>query len=96
MYEVALTEAYFPAQRDSDVREITVGGLLREIAARRPNAEALVEELPSPQHRGAHFVVPIPGKGGRGKALPVSACNAVSLPASDPAALFRNAHSSSR
>ena len=43
MYEVALTEAYFPAQRDIDVREITVGGLLREVAARRPDAEALVE-----------------------------------------------------
>ncbi|MCY4481011.1 MAG: AMP-binding protein [Rhodospirillales bacterium] len=43
MYEVALTEAYFPAQRDIDVREITVGGLLREMAARRPDAEALVE-----------------------------------------------------
>ena len=43
MYEVALTEAYFPAQRDVDVREITVGGLLREIAARRSDAEALVE-----------------------------------------------------
>ncbi len=43
MYEVALNEAYFPAQRDIDVREITVGGLLREMAARRPDAEALVE-----------------------------------------------------
>ncbi len=43
MYEVALTEAYFPAQKDIDVREITVGGLLRETAARRPEAEALVE-----------------------------------------------------
>ena len=43
MYEVALTEAYFPAQRDVDVREITVGGLLREMAARRSDAEALVE-----------------------------------------------------
>ena len=43
MHEVALTEAYFPAQRDIDVREITVGGLLREMAARRPDAEALVE-----------------------------------------------------
>ena len=43
MYEVALTEAYFPAQRDIDVREITVGGLLREMATRRPDAEALVE-----------------------------------------------------
>ena len=43
MYEVALTEAYFPAQKDIDVREITVGGLLRETAARRAEAEALVE-----------------------------------------------------
>ena len=42
-YEVALSEAYFPAQTDSDVREITVGGLLRETAAWRPDAEALVE-----------------------------------------------------
>lgn len=40
MYEVALTEAYFPAQKDIDVREITVGGLLRETAARRAEAEA--------------------------------------------------------
>ena len=35
MYEVVLTEACFPAQRDVDVREITVGGLLREMAAQR-------------------------------------------------------------
>ena len=42
-YEVALSEAYFPAQEDREVREITVGGLLRETAARRPSAEALVE-----------------------------------------------------
>ena len=42
-YEVALSEAYFPAQEDREVREITVGGLLRETAARRPEAEALVE-----------------------------------------------------
>ena len=38
MYEVALTEAYFPAQKDIDVREITVGGLLRETASRRAEA----------------------------------------------------------
>ena len=42
-YEVALSEAYFPAQEDREAREITVGGLLRETAARRPSAEALVE-----------------------------------------------------
>ena len=71
MYEVALTEAYFPAQKAIDVRETTVGGLLRETAARRAEAEALVEELPSPRHRGAHFVVPIPGKRRAGETLPV-------------------------
>ena len=43
MYDVALTEAFFPAQKDCAIREITVGGLLRETAARRPAAEALVE-----------------------------------------------------
>ena len=42
-YEVALSEACFPAKEDREVREITVGGLLREIAARRAEAEALVE-----------------------------------------------------
>ena len=42
-YEVALSEAYFPAQEDREAREITVGGLLRETAALRPSAEALVE-----------------------------------------------------
>ena len=42
-YEVAPSEAYFPAQEDREAREITVGGLLRETAARRPSAEALVE-----------------------------------------------------
>ena len=43
MYDVALSEAYFPAQHDCGVREITVGGLLRETAAGRGDAEALVE-----------------------------------------------------
>ena len=43
-YEVALSEACFLAQEDREVREITVGGLLRETAARRPAAEALVEK----------------------------------------------------
>ena len=43
MYDVRLSEALFPAQTDGVVREITVGGLLREIATQRPTAEALVE-----------------------------------------------------
>ena len=43
MYDVTLSEAHFPAHADGAVREITVGGLLREMAAGRPEAEALVE-----------------------------------------------------
>ncbi len=43
MYNVRLSESLFPAQTDDAVREITVGGLLREIATQRPAAEALVE-----------------------------------------------------
>jgi fatty-acyl-CoA synthase len=43
MYQVKLTESYFPAQTDDAVLETTVGGVLRERAAKSPNLEALVE-----------------------------------------------------
>ena len=43
MYDVSLTEAYFPAQTDADIRDITVGKLLGEIAASHPDAVAMVE-----------------------------------------------------
>ena len=43
MYALQLTESLCPAQTDDDVIEQSVGGLLREIAARHPSAEALVE-----------------------------------------------------
>jgi fatty-acyl-CoA synthase len=43
MYRVSLTESYFPAQGDDVVLETTVGGVLRERAARSPGADALVE-----------------------------------------------------
>jgi fatty-acyl-CoA synthase len=43
MYQVKLTESYFPAQRDDDVLETTVGGALRKQAAQTPNVSALVE-----------------------------------------------------
>jgi len=33
MYNVNLTQSYFPAQQDADILETTVGGLLRDIAA---------------------------------------------------------------
>jgi len=43
MYQVSLTESYFPAQQDDVVLETTVGGILRAQAAATPDAEALVE-----------------------------------------------------
>ena len=43
MYRLKLTESFVPAQTDDVVRDITVGGLLREIAALHPNETALVE-----------------------------------------------------
>lgn len=43
MYDVSLTASYFPAQPGADIRSITVGDLLREIAAEHPNSTALVE-----------------------------------------------------
>jgi len=43
MYPVQLTNSYFPAQADDEVREITIGGLLRETASTFPNEIGLVE-----------------------------------------------------
>jgi len=43
MYQVQLTESYFPAQTDDVVLETTVGSVLRDQAALTPDAEALVE-----------------------------------------------------
>ena len=43
MYELNLTLSHVPAQSDMDVREITIGALLREMAAARPDTEGLVE-----------------------------------------------------
>ena len=36
MYDVNLTTSHFPAQNDAEIRDITVGGLLREVAATHP------------------------------------------------------------
>ena len=38
MYDVNLTTSHFPAQNDAEIRDITVGGLLREIAAENQDA----------------------------------------------------------
>ena len=43
MYNTWLTTSHFPAHADIEIREITIGTLLREVAAARPEAEALVE-----------------------------------------------------
>jgi len=43
MYEVQLGEAYFPAQHDTEYRERTIEGMLREQVAERPGQLALRE-----------------------------------------------------
>lgn len=43
MYDQTLTSSHAPAQSDMETREVTIGALLREVAAARPEAEALVE-----------------------------------------------------
>lgn len=43
MYQVELTESYFPAQADDVILETTVGGVLRAQAALTPDTQALIE-----------------------------------------------------
>ena len=43
MYKIELKESYFPSQNDAVIRDITVGELLREIAASHPEHIALVD-----------------------------------------------------
>lgn len=43
MYDVTLSISHFPAQADTEIRDITVGGLLREVAATNPDAVAMVD-----------------------------------------------------
>ena len=43
MYKLALTTSHVPAQPDMETREINIGALLRDVAAARADAEALVE-----------------------------------------------------
>ena len=47
MYNLQLTTSHFPKQNDANIRNITVGGVLREVAAMHPDATAMV-------HRRAH------------------------------------------
>ena len=43
MYYLQLTESLIRAQKDDIIREMTVGDLLREVAAERASATALLE-----------------------------------------------------
>ena len=43
MYDINLTASHFTAQNDAEIRDITVGGLLREIAAGNQHAVAMVD-----------------------------------------------------
>lgn len=43
MYKVQLTDSYFPIQDGEEVRDTTVGGLLRATAATHPDMDALIE-----------------------------------------------------
>ena len=43
MYDLTLTASQAPTQSDRGTREITIGALLRALAAARPDAEALLE-----------------------------------------------------
>ncbi len=43
MYDMSLTVSHFPAQDDAKIHDITVGGVLREVAATHPDAVALVD-----------------------------------------------------
>jgi fatty-acyl-CoA synthase len=43
MYNLQLTTSHFPKQKDADIRDITVGGLLREVAGMYPDATAMVD-----------------------------------------------------
>ena len=43
MYDLELTASHAQPQSDMETRDITIGTLLREVAAARPEAEALFE-----------------------------------------------------
>ncbi|MCA0873949.1 hypothetical protein LCL97_24265 [Seohaeicola saemankumensis] len=43
MVQVNLLESYFPIQDGESILETTVGGLLRSVAANKPDAPALIE-----------------------------------------------------
>jgi fatty-acyl-CoA synthase len=49
--EVTLRESYWPADTSQELREVTLGGLLREVAAQVPDRIALVDGVPDAGER---------------------------------------------
>ena len=45
MYKVKLTNSHFKAQNDAEIRDITIGDLLKEISDTHPNAVAMVDVM---------------------------------------------------
>ena len=43
MYEIELTESLFPPQTNGELRDITIGGLLRETAEQFADSIAIVD-----------------------------------------------------
>ena len=43
MYDIALTESYFPPQNNATICDITVGDLLRNVARDHPTNVAMVD-----------------------------------------------------
>ena len=43
MYEIELTESLFPPQTNDELRDITIGGLLRETAEQFADSIAIVD-----------------------------------------------------
>src|ERR1700737_1672342 len=51
MSHAELSEAYWPADNSEALRDVTLGGLLREVAAEVPDRIALVDAAPDPTKR---------------------------------------------
>ena len=51
MSHAELSESYWPADNSEALRDLTLSGLLREVAAEVPDRIALVEAVPDPAKR---------------------------------------------
>ena len=50
IYDVKLSESYFPAHDEDTVLDTTVGGILRDAAAKAPDKVALIEGTEAGDH----------------------------------------------